>query len=228
MRGELYNWAVDDPKFFPWNWRDGMKIMTTKFAAVGGAVVLGALLASSGANAGIITEDFAFYDSSHHVVASGSFAYDSSHAGNLSYADLSAFTITIDNPPGNSDQNTYDLNFVDTAANSYIYFDFNTVTQSFVPGAVSGFYCGGCGLGELIGAISASGYGPGFYLDPMPGSFAGNNDDGIGATYPFGGNNGSYIYYTTFNVAVPEPLTLALFGGGLLGLGALRWRKKKT
>jgi len=27
---------------------------------------------------------------------------------------------------------------------------------------------------------------------------------------------------------VPEPLTVSLFGGGLLGLGALRWRKKKT
>lgn len=194
-----------------------MKIHQTIVASAFALAAMGA----SAANAA--TDLFTFYNSSNQVVASGSFSYDDSKSGVLGYADLSSFTIKIDNPIGNLDQKTYDLSFANSASD-YVYFAYDTSSNSFVPAAVSGYY--GPPYGELMGAITNGGNGAGFYLDPLPGSFGGNNDDGVGATYPFGANNGSYINYSSVTIsAAPEPATWAMF---LVGFGAIGFMMRNS
>jgi hypothetical protein len=47
-----------------------------------------------------------------------------------------------------------------------------------------------------------------------------------GGALGFGGAAAVSGVYNRFSEGVPEPLSLLLMGSGLLGLGALRWRKK--
>jgi len=77
----------------------------------------------------------------------------------------------------------------------------------------NGGSCNNCGipLGSLVlHDATLDGY---FY------DYAGSVDY---PTTPYG------TAYVGPNFEVPEPLTLLLFGGGLLGLGALGWRRKKS
>ncbi len=93
------------------------------------AAFCGVCLASSPSISATVVDGFQFLNGST-VVASGSFSYSSSLSGDLGYSDLNTFSITVAGQ-------TYNLGFVNSLSPSsgdYVYFDYNTVSKSFVPG----------------------------------------------------------------------------------------------
>lgn len=187
-----------------------------------------ALVSAGAANAAPVTKNFTFNDLSNSPIVTGSFTYDSSLVGDVSYGSLSAFNISLGLPHPAS----FDLNFVNTA-DQYVYFDYNPVSNQFVAADVNGYQGF---FGELMGAIQGQG-SSGFFLDPLT-NMAIDGNDGIFCTYGAGGGcngNADYGFVGTYavtdastNEAVPEPLTLSIFGAGLAGAAALRRRKKKV
>jgi hypothetical protein len=188
------------------------------------------VLPASISKASTITDEFQFFDGST-VVASGSFSYDSSQSGLLTFNDLTAFSIS-------GAGNAYTLADVTGALSTYNYFGYNTTLNSFVPGLVDGPQ----GQFELIfGATSATiqngitNTTSGFSFDPLPGqadpSGLGEND-GLFAFYdPV--NCGAcelasdFPSFTSFSIsAVPEPSTWLMTLLGFLSLGFTVRRRK--
>jgi hypothetical protein len=177
-----------------------------KLIASGLGMAIASFLCAAQANAATITDNFSFTDvGGYGVVASGSFSYDSSSSGVLSFGDLDSFTINF------LDGTSYDLADVN-AITGPKYFGFDTVSTRFVqaaiPGSVDGF------LTAIDGSLS-NGFlayidGPGFTV----------------------ANAASYFFRATeYSVSqvssTPIPATLPLFASGLGGIGFLAYRRKK-
>ena len=156
-----------------------------------------------------ITENFVFTEAGA-TQATGSFTYDSTDTGTITYADLSAFSLTI---TGTGD--TYNLAFVNTATD-YVYFAFDPTTQSFVAGTSNGF--DGVFEGLLSAVNSVGSYG--FFFDPLPSMNVPNND---GNFEDYAAGYSAYADTVTFSV--PEPASLGFVVLGLTGVGYARRRR---
>ena len=181
--------------------------------------VLATAMSSSVVNASTITDSFSFYDNST-VVATGSFSYDSSNSGVLTFSELTAFTIS-------GQSQTYGLSDVQGSLNSYNYFGFDTSSKTFVPAAVNGYL----GLTDgIFGAVDNGGHN-GFFFDPLPGQadrLSNNGNDGAYAFYQNCGycTAGPFPSFTSFTVsAIPEPSTWVMMILGFAGLGFMAYRR---
>ncbi len=169
------------------------------------------------ASASLVTDNFVFTNNSS-VVANGSFSYDSSKSGQLTYADLSSFKINLV-----TSARSYNLAFSLKNTN-YNYFGYNTNLNTFVPSLVSG------NQGPYAGILSAinSKLTNGFFFDPLL------SQSNLGVT---GSNDGVFAGYapyslntaTAFSVS-PVPLPPAgILLGSVIGLwGAVGFRKRKS
>jgi hypothetical protein len=186
-------------------------------AAMAGIVMLGA---GSAAQAATVVENFSFTDSSNAVLASGSFSYDSAHSGILSYADLSSFIISVAG-------SAYNLSFANNLRSdpgNYVYFGYNTLSNSFVPASISG------SIGNYSGIFAAAhvavNNASGFFIDPLVGQAdpAGTKADGVVAQYA--GGYSEHIA-TGYSIAVPGPIAGAGLPAllGILGFGLYRRRR---
>ncbi|MHB1529316.1 MAG: PEP-CTERM sorting domain-containing protein [Acidiferrobacteraceae bacterium] len=170
--------------------------------------------------ASLVTDNFVFTNNSA-VVANGSFSYDSSHSGQLTYADLSSFAVNLVLPAG---KQSYNLAFA-LAHTNYNYFGYNTNLNTFVPSSVSGSegpYPG------ILSAINNRNLTDGFFFDPLPSQsnlgVPGSNDGVFAGYAPYSTNTA-----TAFSVTpVPEPPAGILMGSGIgLLWGVVGFRKRK-
>jgi PEP-CTERM motif len=159
-------------------------------------------------------------------VASGSFSYDSGYSGQLTYSQLSSFSISFPAPNAQS----YDLAFINslTPGNDYVYFGYNTVSNTFVPTSVDG--AAGSFSGILAGGqANSTGIETGFFIDPLVGQAdpAGTGADGIVAEYS--SNDPTPVEATAVSfvvTAVPEPSTWAMMIFGFFGLALMAYRRR--
>ena len=193
---------------------------------LGGAAVAAALCAAAAASAATVERTFTFEDANKSVVAFGSFSYDSSYSGLLTYGELESFSVSLLG-------STYDLAFVQGLASpdDYVYFGYDTATNTFVPASIQG-YTDSSGNNLYSGILAGVGYSPntGFFFDPLVGQAdpAGTGADGVlasyGPEYPGGYNAATAVNYSV----VPEASTWALMGLGFAGLGFAGWRKVRS
>lgn len=190
--------------------------MDNKFiAAMAGIVLLGA---GSAAQAATVVDNFSFTDASSTVLASGSFSYNSGLSGTLSYANLSSLTISVLG-------SAYNLGFVNSLSSdpgAYVYFGYNTVSNSFVPASVSGSIGPNSGIFAAVnGALET-----GFFIDQMAGQAdpAGTGHPGVVAQYVGYSEQIASGYSVT---AVPGPIAGAGLPAllGILGFGLYRRRR---
>jgi hypothetical protein len=179
---------------------------------LGAAASIALLAAASGASAATIVDHFTFYDAASDPLATGSFSYDSSHSGLLTYADLDTFAVKVLGE-------TFDLSFVDglnSANGDYVYFGYDTLTKTFDPGSVSGY------AGPYSGILAGLGDSPntGFFFDPLPGQGDPANTGADGVLERIDNQAQTVDTASSFSISVPEPTTWAMMIMGLLGVGA--------
>ena len=182
--------------------------------------VVGFMLSAVAANASPVTDTFTFANAFGTPTATGSFTYDSTTSGTvLSYADLSAFSISVLGQP-------YDLSFVqnlesqNTLGQDYIYFGFDTSIGNFVPSAVGGYG------GPFSGILAATNGNTGFFIAPLLGQAdpAGTISDGATTAYasPSVFDNSVSLRINGFPVGgVPESSTWVMLLLGFFGMGYL-------
>ena len=199
------------------------------------AVTLAASIALgiSSARAALITDVFSFFDSGNAVIASGSFSYDSSNSGQLTYAQLSSFSISFPAPNAQS----FDLAFINslTPATDYVYFGYNTVSNSFIPASVPGGTAPASGI-LAGGHWSAGGNGidNGFFIDPLVSQLDPGNPDADGIVAQYLPDNPTAVETllvegTAASVvvtAVPELSSWEMMVLGFCGLGLIACRRK--
>jgi hypothetical protein len=189
------------------------------------ALLLEMIVDISGAKAALVTDAFSFLDAGNTILASGTFSYDSTNSGVLAYGQLSNFSINFPAPQAQS----YDLAFVNTltSPNDYVYFGYDTASNTFVPASINGGQ--GAFSGILAGAHSAGpGVDTGFFVDPLVGQAdpAGTGADGITTGYsPYTGSTGP-ISASVVIEAVPEPSTWAMMILGFAGIGFMAYRRR--
>jgi hypothetical protein len=170
------------------------------------------LAAWAPARAGTIVEDFEFYSANNTELVSGSFSYNSSLSGVLSFADLTSFTLSAFGQ-------SYNLSYVDslTSPSDYVYFGYDTATQLFVPAAVTG------SQGPFSGILAATDTSTGFFFDPLVGSAdpANTGADGFFTIYP------GYANVFAAGYLVPEPASAALLVIGLTAVGVAARRRHR-
>ncbi|MHB8427798.1 MAG: hypothetical protein ACYDGU_08550 [Acidiferrobacterales bacterium] len=176
-----------------------------------------AALFSVPANASIVKDNFVFTNNSA-VVANGSFSYDSSKTGLLTYADLRSFTINLI-----AQSQSYNLAFARSNRN-YRYFGYNTTLNQFVPSLIAG------NQGPYVSILSATNRSltNGFFFDPLQSqSNLGipHSNDGVFAGYaPYALNTA-----TAFSVSpVPLPSAVILMCSAIGLWGAVSFRRKTS
>jgi hypothetical protein len=172
-------------------------------------IALATCLCAAQGSASTISDSYSFFNSSNNIVASGSFSYDSSHSGLLTYDDLNTFTITLAGQ-------TYDLGFVGSVSN-YKYFGYDTASNSFIPTSVPGTF------GPFDGILAALNDDDtdGFFVTPLD-----SGGEGVIGKY---GTNARELIWTSYSVAqTPIPAALPLFASALAGLGFAGWRRKRA
>jgi hypothetical protein len=155
------------------------------------------------------TVDFS-YDLLGTDVATGSFSFADGSVGTLGYADLTAFSLTVQGV-------TYSLADVQPLTD-YVHFAYDTAANTFVVDPNS---CGfaGCGFQSSLSAINSTG-SFGFFFTGAPGAY----------TEYTTGNSGSF---DSINLSpgggVPEPAAWAFMMLGVAGMGgALRATRRRT
>jgi hypothetical protein len=144
-------------------------------------------------------------DAAQVPLVTGTFSYNSSKTGQLSYSDLDSFSLKLP-------ANTYDLAFVNSGSFSdYRYFGYNASIGSFVSATISGFP-------EILSAIKDDG-SRGFFV---------RKDSNYTIFSDYGAGNIS-VPYTNITVsssvaAVPEPATWAML---ILGMGAIGFAMRR-
>ena len=158
------------------------------------------------AQAAVTTVDYSFDTAGGASVGGGSFSYDSSLTGALTFADLASFTLTLGG-------NTYDLGFLNSGGFSpYYYFGFNADSGLFVSQTVSGYP-------TILAGIKGN-FSQGFFI---------RNDASYSLVRDYASNAGEinfdHVSISMSTGAVPEPATWAMLitGFGLVG-AALRRR----
>jgi hypothetical protein len=199
-----------------------MRLSTLLFrAALLGGLVIGGL---APANASIITDNFTFsgYLGEFNygpgptaTIATGSFSYSSSlPAGQLTYSDLSSFSITVLGV-------AYNLPFVmGSSTGDYSYFGWNTASDSWVPANVSGDQGTSAGIlaaTQLDGSLSS-----GFFFDPLVSQSSLGSNDGLVEEY----SNQAFGTVTSISTT-PLPSTWPMLISGLLGIAFLAYRRSK-
>jgi hypothetical protein len=180
-----------------------------KVKLLSAALAIGLLFGPASVKATPITDNFQFVDASNTVLASGSFSYLASSTGQLSYSDLTAFSINVLGQ-------FYDLSLVNSLLSTdYSYFGYNTVSNSFVPATIDGT------LGASPGILAAA-YGDatfGFFINPfLTVGCAPDVCNGAVVGYsPYTGGNDIAVSVTIS--AVPEPSTWAMMFLGFVGVG---------
>lgn len=186
---------------------------TLKVVALTAVLAAGVVVAP--ASASTITDAFSFENASNVVVASGSFSYDSSKSGTLSYADLNSFQITLFGAPFGQPDQSYNLSFVQTLnpATNYVWFAYNTVSNSFVAGAPLGF------PSVLAGTNLSAGF---FFDDSSDYQFAGYSPVTTGCF----GNCPTYASVAINETPLPSTWTMLI--AGFVGLGFFVHRGLRT
>jgi hypothetical protein len=160
------------------------------------------------------TVNFAF-DENGTPEATGSFSYASSNPV-LSYADLTAFTLTIGSTQ-------YDLAYA-LSASDYAYFAYDTAAHQFVPGSASGCYGGP--FESLLSAVGDCFANGGYYIRPADSAGISEFTQGI---YDEPYNSVVYDGHVSNlgGTRVPEPASIALLAGtGLFAAASLRRRQR--
>jgi hypothetical protein len=193
--------------------RDTSLPATEAMKRVASALLLAGALSIAGptAQAGTITLDFSFICDNcvrgdpTYASAFGSFSYSSTLTGVLDYADLTSFDLDLP-----EDGDTFDLAF-ERSGTIFDYFAYDTITNEFVQGTVAD--------DPDFLSSAASGLTAGYFFTPT------GFDE-----YGGGGAEGSYtsIEITPVSAGAPEPASFALVASALLGLGALRCRKRRS
>ena len=196
-------------------------------AATAAAVLAGAVLLplASSAYAATITDVFSFNNGTTQV-ATGSFSYDSSLSGTLSYSDLGSFQITILGAPTSQPDQTYNLSFVQSLVNSgdYVWFAYNTVSNTFDAGVPTGYQ--GPFPSILAGLVNQGGQG--FFFD-APSSYPGGDNQYAGYNPVTNGCFASCPTYVSFSISeTPLPSTWTMLIAGFAGFGFLAYRGTKN
>ena len=168
------------------------------------------------ASASVVTDNFVFLNNSS-VVANGSFSYDSSKSGTLTYANLHSFTVNLV-----AQAQSYDLAFARSNKN-YNYFGYNTNLNAFVPALVPGTQ----GVYAAIMSATNRRLTNGFFFDPLRSQSnlgVANSNDGVFAGYaPYAVNTA-----TSYSISpVPLPCAGILMGSAIGLWGAVGFRKRK-
>lgn len=156
--------------------------------------------------------DFAFVNGGS-ALATGSFSFDSSLGGPLTYSNLNAFTLALPNE-------TYDLAFVNSGGFSqYYYFGYDTTLGAFQTATVGGFP-------QILSAIK-TGFTDGFFVRNDPGGTILRNYNPESGNVSF---TNVTVSSRTIGAAVPEPATWAmmLFGFAAVGFSMRRRKQKLT
>ena len=167
-------------------------------------------VASTPALAATTIVNFAFEDSGT-TLATGSFSFDSSLSGALTYSDLSNFSLALPNE-------TYDLSFVNSGGFSqYYYFGYNATAGVFQTATVGGFP-------QILSAIKTN-FNDGFFVRNDPGATIFRNYNPESGDISF---TNVTVSSRSVSGAVPEPATWAmmLLGFGFVG-GAMRSAKRR-
>jgi hypothetical protein len=190
-----------------------------------GLAVVGLSLSIATAHASSVTDTFAFTDAQNVTTATGSFTYDTATVTTnvLSFADLSAFSISVFGQP-------YDLAFVqqlalennNSAAENYVYFGFDRAAGNFVPSSISGY------AQPFSGILAATDGSVGFFIASLPGQAdpAGTGSDGATTAYAQPSIEGFSVTAYVNGVAVaavPELSTWVMLLLGFCGIGCLSY-----
>jgi hypothetical protein len=160
------------------------------------------------AAAAVTTVDYDFVTAGGGSAGGGSFSFDSSLTGLLTYNDLDSFSITIG-------AGSYDLAYVLSGGfGSYYYFGFNATTELFESASIDGFE-------QILSAIKSD-FSSGFFVRNDPAFTLARNYNPESGELPFV----RVAINSSTGGAVPEPATWAMMIAGFGLVGAVSRRRR--